>query len=71
MKYIAYGSNMVRRQMAFRCPDARRVGTGHACSSILYQSRGAYLRRATASVSCKANSRIGPVWVWMAVPAAR
>ena len=23
MKYIAYGSNMVQEQMAFRCPDAR------------------------------------------------
>ena len=22
MKYIAYGSNMVQEQMAYRCPDA-------------------------------------------------
>lgn len=28
MKYIAYGSNMVQEQMAFRCPDARLIGTG-------------------------------------------
>ena len=29
MKYIAYGSNMVQEQMAFRCPDARLIGTGY------------------------------------------
>ena len=28
MKYIAYGSNMVEEQMAWRCPTARLVGTG-------------------------------------------
>ena len=28
MKYIAYGSNMVQEQMAFRCPNARLLGTG-------------------------------------------
>ena len=28
MKYIAYGSNMVEEQMAFRCPNARLIGTG-------------------------------------------
>lgn len=28
MKYIAYGSNMVQEQMAFRCPNARLIGTG-------------------------------------------
>ena len=28
MLYIAYGSNMVKEQMAFRCPDATLVGTG-------------------------------------------
>ena len=26
--YIAYGSNMDERQMAFRCPDAQLLGTG-------------------------------------------
>jgi len=29
MIYIAYGSNMVKEQMAIRCPDARLIGTGH------------------------------------------
>ena len=28
MKYIAYGSNMVEEQMAYRCPNAKLVGTG-------------------------------------------
>ena len=28
MRYIAYGSNMVKEQMAFRCPDAVLIGTG-------------------------------------------
>ena len=29
MKYIAYGSNMSQEQMAFRCPNARLIGTGY------------------------------------------
>ena len=29
MKYIAYGSNMVKEQMAYRCPDAKFIGTGY------------------------------------------
>lgn len=29
MKYIAYGSNMVESQMAFRCPNARLIGMGY------------------------------------------
>ena len=28
MKYIAYGSNMVEEQMAYRCPNAKLIGTG-------------------------------------------
>ena len=28
MKYIAYGSNMVEEQMAYRCPNARLIGMG-------------------------------------------
>lgn len=27
-RYIAYGSNLNRGQMALRCPDAKVVGTG-------------------------------------------
>lgn len=29
MNYIAYGSNMVQEQMAYRCPDARLIGMGY------------------------------------------
>ena len=29
MKYIAYGSNMVKEQMAHRCPGAKLIGTGY------------------------------------------
>jgi len=29
MKYIAYGSNMIEEQMAYRCPDARLIGVGY------------------------------------------
>ena len=29
MKYIAYGSNMVKEQMAYRCPGAKLIGTGY------------------------------------------
>ena len=29
MKYIAYASNMSQEQMAFRCPNARLIGTGY------------------------------------------
>ncbi len=35
MKYIAYGSNMVQEQMAFRCPDARLIGTGYIAGARL------------------------------------
>ena len=28
MKYIAYGSNMSREQMTYRCPDAKLIGVG-------------------------------------------
>ena len=28
MKYIAYGSNMVKAQMAVRCSDAKFIGLG-------------------------------------------
>ena len=29
MKYIAYGSNMVKEQMGVRCPGAKLIGTGY------------------------------------------
>ena len=37
-RYIAYGSNLNRAQMALRCPDAKVVGTGKSrtmsCCSV-------------------------------------
>ncbi len=35
MVYIAYGSNMVEDQMAFRCPEARLIGTGYITGARL------------------------------------
>ena len=58
MKYIAYGSNMVRRQMAFRCPDARLVGTGH-----LDFARLEFYLHATVERTAQESDRV-PVVVW-------
>ena len=35
MIYIAYGSNMVQEQMAFRCPNAKLIGTGYISGARL------------------------------------
>ena len=35
MLYIAYGSNMVREQMDYRCPDAKLIGTGYMAGARL------------------------------------
>ena len=35
MKYIAYGSTMVQEQMAYRCPDAKLIGTGYISGARL------------------------------------
>ena len=58
MKYIAYGSNMVRRQMAFRCPDERLVGTGH-----LDFARLEFYLHATVERTAQESDRV-PVVVW-------
>ena len=58
MKYIAYGSNMVRRQMAFRCPDASLVGTGH-----LDFARLEFYLHATVERTAQESDRV-PVVVW-------
>ncbi len=58
MKYIAYGSNMVKDQMAFRCPEARLIGTGYI--------RGARLEfylHATVEKTGDDTDRV-PVAVW-------
>lgn len=58
MKYIAYGSNMVSQQMAFRCPNATLLGTGH-----LDFARLEFYYHATVERSNQASDRV-PVPVW-------
>ena len=58
MKYIAYGSNMVQEQMAFRCPDARLIGTGYISSARLE-----FYLHATVEPSGDGRNRV-PVAVW-------
>jgi len=59
--YIAYGSNMDREQMAYRCPDARLVGKGEIKGyELLFKGSqtGSY-----ATIEPKKNG-IVPVLVW-------
>ena len=58
MKYIAYGSNMVKAQMAFRCPGAKLIGTGYLPNHRLE----CYLH-ATVERSRARDARV-PVAVW-------
>lgn len=58
MKYIAYGSNMVEEQMAFRCPNARLIGTGR-----LPNHRLEFYLHATVERS-RAHGAGVPVAVW-------
>ena len=58
MKYIAYGSNMVQEQMAFRCPDARLIGTGY-----LSGARLEFYLHATVEKTGDQRNRV-PVAVW-------
>jgi len=59
--YIAYGSNLNIRQMAFRCPDARIAGTAELTDmELLFKGSktGSYL-----TVEPKVGSTV-PVAVW-------
>lgn len=59
--YIAYGSNMDKRQMAYRCPNAQLVGTGEIRGwELLFKGSktGSY-----ATIEKKKNSMV-PVLVW-------
>ncbi len=58
MKYIAYGSNMVQEQMAFRCPDARLIGTGYISGARLE-----FYLHATVEKTGDQRNRV-PVAVW-------
>ena len=59
--YIAYGSNMDERQMAYRCPTARLVGKSEIVGyGLLFKGSktGAY-----ATIEPKTGSRV-PVLLW-------
>lgn len=58
MKYIAYGSNMVKEQMAHRCPDAKLIGTGY-----IEKARLEFYLHATVARSRIKGARV-PVAVW-------
>ena len=58
MKYIAYGSNMVEEQMAYRCPNAKLIGTGQ-----LPNHRLEFYLHATVERS-RAKGASVPVAVW-------
>ena len=58
MKYIAYGSNMVADQMAYRCPGARLIGTGYITGARLE-----FYRHATVEKTGSSDDRV-PVAVW-------
>ena len=58
MKYIAYGSNMMRRQMADRCPDAKLIGMGY-----LTGARLEFYLHATVEKTGNSRDRV-PVAVW-------
>ena len=53
MKYIAYGSNMVKEQMAYRCPGAKLIGTGY-----LPNHRLAFYLHATVERSRARDARV-------------
>lgn len=58
MLYFAYGSNIVIAQMAVRCPNARRLGTG-----ILQDYRFRIDGRGFATVDRERGARVlGLVW---------
>ena len=58
MIYIAYGSNMVQEQMAFRCPNAKLIGTGYIAGARLE-----FYLHATVEKTGDQRNRV-PVAVW-------
>ena len=59
--YLAYGSNLNIRQMLYRCPDAKPIGTAFIQNHILYfrgSKTGFYL-----TIEPKIGSKV-PVAVW-------
>lgn len=58
MKYIAYGSNMVEEQMAYRCPGGKLIGMG-----TLSNHRLEFYRHATVEADTACAEGV-PVAVW-------
>mgnify|MGYP002626267541 CR=1 FL=1 len=58
MKYIAYGSNMVEEQMAYRCPNAKLIGMGY-----IQGARLEFYLHATVEKTGNRRNRV-PVAVW-------
>ena len=58
MKYIAYGSNMVKAQMDYRCPHAKLIGMGY-----LPKHRLEFYLHATVERSKARDAKV-PVAVW-------
>ena len=60
-RYIAYGSNLNRAQMALRCPDAKVVGTGEIKDyELLFRGNR---NGAVATVEPKKGESV-PVLIW-------
>lgn len=59
--YIAYGSNMNRRQMAYRCPDAKVIGIGRLNGwRLTFRGNG---RCGVANIEPEEGSSV-PVVIW-------
>ena len=64
-RYIAYGSNLNRAQMALRCPDAKVVGTGEIKDyELLFRGNR---NGAVATVEPKKGESV-PVLIWEIEP---
>ena len=64
-RYIAYGSNLNRAQMALRCPDAKVVGTGEIKDyELLFRGNR---NGAVATVELKKGESV-PVLIWEISP---
>ena len=59
--YIAYGSNLNKEQMAYRCPTARFLGTG-VIEDYELQFKGS-LHSAFATIAPKEGAQV-PVGLW-------
>ena len=64
MNYIAYGSNMVQEQMAYRCPGARLIGMGYLPGAQLEFYLHATVERSQIKAGRSSEPTRVPVAVW-------